>query len=240
MPSLRTSEQPGCSSRLFTRSKSPRARRPPQCWRLDLTADVWVKLTPATSASLLPLVKEAGGNGLIAAAWASVKGSKFAAEVSLHVSKAEEVVDSWPSGSDALPTLTSKRQVPPAFQREVALQSAPKGGLPRWQIWVGVVAILFVTAIPGVGPETRAAHDRRPGLLDYPGNVSSRRAPLSGRLPRRNPARLALSAGTIFLLFGRPGSVAAVTLGLICDGDGQVDQSGEELSDVTALGAQRR
>lgn len=110
------------------------------------------QLTPATSASLLPLVQEADRKGLVAAAWASVKGSKFAAEVSLHVSKAEEVADSWPSSTDALPTLTSQQQVPPAFQREIALQPAPKGGLPRWQLWVGAVAILFVTTIPGVGP----------------------------------------------------------------------------------------
>lgn len=110
------------------------------------------QLTPATSASLLPLVQEAERKGLVAAAWASVKGSKFAAEVSLHVSKAEEVTDHWPSSSDALPTLTTQRQVPPAFQREIALQPAPKGGLPRWQIWVGVVTILIVTTIPGAGP----------------------------------------------------------------------------------------
>lgn len=110
------------------------------------------QLTPATSASLLPLVQEAERKGLVTAAWASVKGSKFAAEVSLHVSKAEEVADHWPSSSDALPTLSSQRQVPPAFQREIALQPAPKGGLPSWQIWVGVVVILVVTAIPGAGP----------------------------------------------------------------------------------------
>ena len=70
----------------------------------------------------------------------------------LHVSKAEEVADHWPSSSDSLPTLTAQRQVPRAFQRELQLQPTPKGGLPPWQIWVAVVAILIVTAIPGVGP----------------------------------------------------------------------------------------
>lgn len=110
------------------------------------------QLTAATSASLLPLIAESERLGLVTAAWGSLTGSRLAAEVALHVAKAEEVSDSWPSDQDALPSLGECQPVPHAYVSTDPILPPPEGaGLGAgWWIASIVLALLLFT-VPYVG-----------------------------------------------------------------------------------------
>src|SRR5690606_27287290 len=63
------------------------------------------QLTPAMSGNLMPLVRECEANDRFAASWATVTGSRLAAEVRLRATRAEEIGDSWPSDADTIPII---------------------------------------------------------------------------------------------------------------------------------------
>lgn len=110
------------------------------------------QLTAATSASLLPLVVEADRLGLATAAWGSLTGSRLAAELALHVAKAEEVPAAWPSVEDAIPAMKEARQVPPAYASTEAIESPPSSsGLSAGWWIVAVVLTLILFAVPYIG-----------------------------------------------------------------------------------------
>lgn len=111
------------------------------------------QLPPATSSSLLPLVREAEKLGRITAAWAKVKGSRFAADVTLQAQKAEEVPNSWPTANDTIPRVSSNAgPVPGAYVAQRELVPPPTSGLSGWVVVLGVAAILILASIPAVGP----------------------------------------------------------------------------------------
>lgn len=89
---------------------------------------------------------------------------------------------------------------------------------------------------PGRGAGPCALLDRRSGLLGHPATqaAAALRPPIAYLAVIRR-GWLVLDAGAISLTFGRRGSVAAGTLRLICDDDGQGEERREELPDVTAL-----
>lgn len=110
------------------------------------------QLTAATSASLFPLVAEADRLGLATAAWGSLTGSKLAAELALHVAKAEEVPDTWPSAEDSIPAMVEARQVPPAYVSTDPIEPPPSGsGLSAGGWIVAVFLALILLAVPYVG-----------------------------------------------------------------------------------------
>lgn len=110
------------------------------------------QLTAATSASLLPLIDEAARQGLITAAWGSVTGSRLAAEVAVHVAKAEEVLDTWPSREDTVPPLMEMQQVPRAYVSTDPIEPPPAGAGIGTGWWVlAVVVALLLCGIPYVG-----------------------------------------------------------------------------------------
>ncbi|MCU1571402.1 MAG: hypothetical protein JWR33_2143, partial [Naasia sp.] len=110
------------------------------------------QLTPATSASVMPLIAEAEAQGLVTACWAKIQGSRLAAEVTLHVAKAEQVPDSWPSRADTIPTIRSMQPVPRAYVPSDPIQPPPvQPGLSV--IWwvLGLVGALLLGLVPFVG-----------------------------------------------------------------------------------------
>lgn len=117
------------------------------------------QLSPATSESLRPLVAESESRGGIAAAWAQITGSRLAAEVTLDVTRAELIPDSWPAPSDQLPRLSlAETATPPAYKDERELPSPPDPtGLPVVLWVIGIVLLLAVAQIPVVGPLLLAA-----------------------------------------------------------------------------------
>lgn len=112
------------------------------------------QLTPAMSTSIGPMVREAESKGLVAAAWASIAGSHLAAEVTLHVAKSEEVPTSWPAETDSIPDLELEPvSLPPAYRPQADITPAPSARGLHGALWVlGIIAALFLFAIPYVGP----------------------------------------------------------------------------------------
>jgi len=112
------------------------------------------QLTPATSASLLPLIQEAQRQNRLAVAWATIVGSHLAAEVTLHVARAQDTPSTWPSSADVLPQPgVSRGSVPSAYVAQVEPIPAPVGkGLTMWMWILGVVIALLFSYIPYVGP----------------------------------------------------------------------------------------
>jgi hypothetical protein len=80
------------------------------------------QLSPTTSAHFLPVVNHLEEAGLHPAAWATVKGSSLAAQVTVQAAKATEVSDEWLHGSPtAFPALVAEAarySVPPAYVPE--------------------------------------------------------------------------------------------------------------------------
>lgn len=110
------------------------------------------QLTPGTSTSLMPLVRESEKEGRIAAVWATVSGSRLAAEVKLRAIRAEEVPPEWPRESDVLARVGELDSPPPAYSPQIALTRAPLArGLETW-MWIAtsVVAVIFLL-VPYVG-----------------------------------------------------------------------------------------
>lgn len=134
------------------RMEVPKARTTTTVVEVRLDGERVGQLTPGTSASLFPLLEEAETRGRTAAAWASVKGSRFAAEVTLHVERAENVPDEWPSPDDAVPIVKSGAVAPHAFQPEVQVSQPPKAGLTGARWLLAVAVILLIASIPAVGP----------------------------------------------------------------------------------------
>lgn len=110
------------------------------------------QLTPATSASLEPMYNEAAVQGLVVCAWASIKASRLAAELTLHVTRAEDVPETWPSVGDKIPQLRPIQQVPHAYVNTDPIAPPPEpSGLGSWWILVIVGAVLL-SQIPYAGP----------------------------------------------------------------------------------------
>lgn len=80
------------------------------------------QLSPTTSAHFLPVVDHLEAAGLHPAAWATVKGSSLAAQVTVQAAKATEVSDEWLHGSPAeFPALVAEAarySVPLAYAEE--------------------------------------------------------------------------------------------------------------------------
>lgn len=80
------------------------------------------QLSPTTSAHFLPVVDHLEMAGLKPAAWATIKGSSLAAQVTVQAAKATEVADEWLHGSPAeFPALVAEAarySVPPAYVDE--------------------------------------------------------------------------------------------------------------------------
>jgi hypothetical protein len=140
------------------------------------------QLTPATSASLLPLVQEAQRQNRLAVAWATIVGSHLAAEVTLHVARAQDVPPTWPRSTDVLPQPGAVRgSVPSSYRAQVDPKPAPPGkGLNVWMWILGVVIALLFSYIPYVGPlitivlvillvVVHISRKRRPPAIAYEG-----------------------------------------------------------------------
>jgi hypothetical protein len=85
------------------------------------------QLTPASSASLLPLVDEATKKGRITAAWATIVGSHLAAEATLSVAKPQDLPGTWPSEADVIPRGgPGHAPVPAAYEAAVGCASAER------------------------------------------------------------------------------------------------------------------
>ena len=111
------------------------------------------QLTPATSVPILKLIDEVEREGLVTVAWARVKGSRFAAEVSVLLQKPEDIPSSWPSPSDVLPKVGQFYRPPAAWRDEAPLPEPPAGmGLPWWGWTLVIVGALLLAQIPAVGP----------------------------------------------------------------------------------------
>lgn len=139
--------------------EAPRSRSTVAVIEVRLDGNRIGQLSPVTSESLRPLVTESESRGATAAAWAQITGSRLAAEVTLDVTKAELIPDSWPAPSDQLPRLSPKETAtPPAYLDERELPSPPDPtGLPL-VIWVvGIVLLLAIAQIPVIGPLLLAA-----------------------------------------------------------------------------------
>lgn len=80
------------------------------------------QLSPTTSAHFLPVVDHLEAEGLHPAAWATIKGSSLAAQVTVQAAKATEVSDEWLHGAPAeFPALVAEAahySVPPAYVEE--------------------------------------------------------------------------------------------------------------------------
>ncbi|MGV8912421.1 MAG: HIRAN domain-containing protein [Rhodoglobus sp.] len=110
------------------------------------------RLTPATSASLEPMYNEADEQGLVVCAWASIKASRLAAELTLRVTRAEDIPETWPSASDQVPQLRPVQQIPKAYINTDPIAPPPEPtGLGSWWILVIVGAVLL-SQIPYAGP----------------------------------------------------------------------------------------
>jgi hypothetical protein len=110
------------------------------------------QLTPGTSGQLMPLVNECEAAGRVTAVWASVSGSRLAAEVKLRAVRADEIGDDWPRESDVIPKIGELNSPPVAFAPQVTISSPPQArGLPTW-LWVatGILALILLS-IPHVG-----------------------------------------------------------------------------------------
>jgi hypothetical protein len=110
------------------------------------------QLTPGTSTSLMPMVRECETRGRQAAVWATVSGSRLAAEVRLRAIPSTEVDEAWPRDSDVVPTIGLLDAPPPAYAPQVNVGPPPPArGLATW-LWVTTVIVaLFLFAIPYVG-----------------------------------------------------------------------------------------
>ncbi len=111
------------------------------------------QLTSAMSATLMPMVKEAEGHDRSTAAWATVSGSRLAAEVVLKAMRAEEVPNTWPSSSDVLPQLGSAtHSIPAAYKEQIQLTPPPLPSGLGAGIWIAAVIVAVVLfSIPFVG-----------------------------------------------------------------------------------------
>jgi Protein of unknown function (DUF2510)/HIRAN domain len=92
------------------------------------------QMTPATSKHFLPLIDHLEAKGLLTAAWAHIKGSALAAEVTLQAAKASEVDNAWLTGGPvAVPKLVpvaSSYRVPNAYVPQRKGPGKPSGGAP--------------------------------------------------------------------------------------------------------------
>jgi hypothetical protein len=92
------------------------------------------QLSPTTSAHFLPVVNHLEESGLHPAAWATVKGSSLAAQVTVQAAKATEVSDEWLHGSPAeFPALVAEAahySVPPAYVPEAETKRDSNSSTP--------------------------------------------------------------------------------------------------------------
>lgn len=110
------------------------------------------QLTPGSSTSLLPMVRECESRNRQAAAWARVSGSRLAAEVKLRAIPASEVDEAWPSEGDVVPTIGLRDEPPPAYAPQVNVGPPPPArGLATWMWVTTVIVALFLFAIPYIG-----------------------------------------------------------------------------------------
>lgn len=105
------------------------------------------QLTPAMSATLMPVINEARSNDRSTAAWAILSGSRLAAEVVLKAMRPDEVPNTWPSSSNVLLQLGSGAQsIPTAYNEQVQLTPPPLPSGLGAGIWIAaaIVAIALV------------------------------------------------------------------------------------------------
>jgi hypothetical protein len=101
---------------------------------------------------MMPLVNECETVGRVAAVWASVSGSRLAAEVKLRAVRADEIDDDWPRESDVIPEVGELNSPPAAFAPQVTIAAPPPAkGLPTW-LWVTTAILaLILLSIPYIG-----------------------------------------------------------------------------------------
>jgi hypothetical protein len=147
--------QPAGSSRIVVTLHpiAGKSKTPSTVLEVQLDGQRVGQLTSAMSAVLMPMVQEAQSHNRAAAAWATLSGSRLAAEVALKVMRAEEVPNTWPSNSDVLPQLGGAANgIPPAYKEQVQLTPPPSPSGVGVGIWIAaaIVAVLLL-AIPYVG-----------------------------------------------------------------------------------------
>jgi hypothetical protein len=110
------------------------------------------QLTPVSSASLLPMVRECEAAGRLTAVWATVSGSRLAADVKLRAISASEVSASWPSEGDVIPAIGVLDAPPPAYTPQVNIASPPPArGVATWMWVTAAIAALALVSVPYVG-----------------------------------------------------------------------------------------
>lgn len=121
---------------------------------LDVAIDDKIvgSITRLTSAKLEPLLAEAESRCSTTAAWATIRGSRLAVEMSLRVRSAAEIPEDWPSPAYRLPTLGPADTAPPAYSPQFTVTAPPlASGLPQW-VWISVAVIAaLLLSIPYVG-----------------------------------------------------------------------------------------
>ncbi|GAA1805655.1 hypothetical protein [Agromyces neolithicus] len=130
----------------------PRARGTTTAVEVQIAGSRVGQLSPTMSANLLPFVREATDKGRVATAWASIVGTRLAAEVTLDIAKPELIPPSWPADADGPPPLTKVQELPAAYapQEDISLPPSRRG-LPTWILAVAVIGILIIGLIPYAG-----------------------------------------------------------------------------------------
>lgn len=110
------------------------------------------QLTPGTSASLEPMYNEADEQGQFVCAWVSIKASRLTAELTLRVTRAEDLPETRPSADDQVPPLRPVQQIPKAYIDADPIAPPPEPtGIGSWWVLVIVGAVLL-SQIPYAGP----------------------------------------------------------------------------------------
>jgi hypothetical protein len=110
------------------------------------------QLTPGTSTALMPFVLECNKVNRLTAVWATVTGSRLAAEVKLRAMRAEDIPEDWPKESDVVPSVGEADSPPPAYVPQVEITRAPTArGLKTWMWVVAGIAAVILLSVPYVG-----------------------------------------------------------------------------------------
>lgn len=147
--------QPTGSSRIVVilRPIARKSKTPSTVLEVLLDGQRVGQLTPAMSASLMPMVEEARRHNRSTAAWATLSGSRLATEVVLKAMRAVEVPSTWPSSTDVLPQLGSAAiSIPAAYKEQIQLTPPPlPSGLGAGTWIAAVIVAVALLAIPYVG-----------------------------------------------------------------------------------------
>lgn len=161
----------------------PRVRSTSRVIEVRLDGHRLGQLSPTTSASLEPLLREAEQANRVAVAWARITGSRLAAEVTLDVARPTDIPNAWPASGDEYPDLsTGGRGLPASYVGQRKIGPPPEAtGLSMWLIIAGVLALLALSTVPYIGILLMIAGGA--GLIWW--------AIVAGRRPPRNaPAQI--------------------------------------------------